>query len=60
MQAVTKIRMILVIIKHWKSYLETLITETWQQMRQKKKQDKYDGVFGALSAWSAKKKEYIE
>ena len=51
--------MILVIIKHSKSHLETFTTEICQQMRQKKKET-FDGVFGALTIYSTKKRKYIE
>ena len=49
---VTKLGMILVIIKHLKSYLETFTTNMPIDETERK-QDKFDGSLGALRAYSA-------
>ena len=51
---VTKIRMILVIIKYLKSCLETFINGPEQ------KQDEFDAVLGALSEYSPIDQKYLE
>ena len=52
--------MILLIIKYLKSYLENLYCRNMTIDDAEKKQNKFDGVLGALSEYSAKKKEYID
>ena len=51
--------MILVIIKHSKSYFGTIITEMTIDGA-KRKQDEFDATLGALSVYPANKKECIE
>ena len=52
--------MILVILQHLMSYLETFIPKIWQQMAIEIKQDKCNETLGALSDYPPRNKKYIE